>query len=68
MKLKATRKQIVNKLLETIEEKGQIDYDDGLRIIMNEGMLSKYTAIRYINDLDFQGKILVEDNKLKKVK
>jgi hypothetical protein len=66
--LKATRKQIVNKLLETIEEKGQIDYDDGLRIIMNEGMLSKYTAIRYINDLDFQGKILVEDNKLKKVK
>jgi len=68
LKLKATRKQIVNKLLETIEEKGQIDYDDGLRIIMNEGMLSKYTAIRYINDLDFQGKILVEDNKLKKVK
>jgi hypothetical protein len=56
----------LNTLQQEIQEKGAISYNDGLRFIMNLHMLSRLTAERYLQDLIFQGKLILEKDQLKK--
>jgi hypothetical protein len=49
-----------------IEKQGPMTYIEAEKFIMNLHMLSRLTAERYIQDLLFQGKLILEKDILKK--
>jgi hypothetical protein len=60
------RQSTINSLLTVIEKQGPMTYIEAEKFIMNLHMLSRLTAERYIQDLLFQGKLILEKDILKK--
>jgi hypothetical protein len=58
------RIKAINSLLDEIKAKGYLTYNDALRYIMVNEVVSRMTAERYLQDLIFIGRITEKQDKL----
>lgn len=66
--LKVARTKALNRILTLLGQHAHMREYDILKIIMNEFFVSKTTALRYVEDLTFMGRITRNNEHLKLVK